>query len=1117
LNYDTAVEGASAGGANSRRSRVLASLLFTDVVGSTGHAARLGDRAWSEELARHYELVHGQVEAAGGRVVVTVGDGFFVKFDAPALAVQCAEAISRGSSALGLEVRCGVHVGECELLGENVVGMEVNTAARISSLAEAGEVMVSSTVRELVVGSGLEFEDRGRHELKGVPDDWQLYALLMAPQPAADEQAQPSEPPPPLSARLTAMLLDNFQGRAAELVLLREDFAAARERGLRGVLIAGEPGIGKSTLTARAAADAHAEQGAIVLHGRCDEDLGIPLQPFVEALGHYVEHAPAEVLERHVADYGGELARLVPALTRRAGRGAPPGSAAGGGSDDDRYLFYSAVAGMLAVAAARRPLVLAIEDLHRADRSTLLLLKYLLTAAMPISGLLIATYRDEHPGADDPFAELLADLRREPNVAWMTLEGLGEADVVALTREVAGPQFEGVEQQLARTVLEETDGNPFFVRELLRSLAERNELPHAAEAWATARSALGVPGGVRDVIANRVGRLGDDVQRVLGTGAVIGREFELDLLTRVVGLDEEQLLDALDAARRAALIEEVPNGAVRYSFVHALIGDTLYEHLGSARRCRLHRRVAESLEQLEPTQRDARAGEIAHHLLAAAEPRDHARAIEYARRAGDRALEQLAADDAADWYERALGLGVDEEQRCELLICFGIAQCQAGAPAFRETLLEAAALAERRGDTDRLIRAALANSRGFVAETGEVDHDRVAVLERALAAVGGRDLAARARLLATLAAEMTFSGDWQRRRELSDDALAIAHASGNSGAVTDVLSARFITIWTPETLAERLANTAEALAAVGDDGDPLATFRAVHWRAVALIESGELGAALPLIERQAGLAGRLGQPTARWIAAYDRATMALTSGDFEQAESWAGQAGQLASASGQPDAMAFYAGQLINIRFEQGGLPTLEPLIADQVEANPGIPAFRAALALARCEVGDLAGAAAVFAQDAGDGFSELPYDSNWLVGLVLYAEVCGRLGDRDAAERLVALLAPWEHQIAFNSATIWGAVARPLGRLQTLLDRHSEAEAQLGFAAALHERIGAPVWLARTRLDLAQLEIARGRPEAALSPLAQARATAQDLGCLTIAQRAAALLDALAPAGARA
>jgi class 3 adenylate cyclase len=157
--------------------RVLATVLFTDICGSTARAAELGDREWRELLDRHNTAVRAELERWRGNEVKTTGDGFLATFDGPARAVRCADAIRAAVSRLGLEVRAGVHTGECELLNGDVGGIAVHVGARVTDLAGPGEVVVSSTVKELVVGSGLEFANRGNHDLRGVPGEWHLFSL----------------------------------------------------------------------------------------------------------------------------------------------------------------------------------------------------------------------------------------------------------------------------------------------------------------------------------------------------------------------------------------------------------------------------------------------------------------------------------------------------------------------------------------------------------------------------------------------------------------------------------------------------------------------------------------------------------------------------------------------------------------------------------------------------------------------------------------------------------------------------------------------------------------------------------------------------------------------------
>jgi class 3 adenylate cyclase len=157
--------------------RILATLLFTDIVGSTEHARRLGDAGWRAVLAQHHNAVRAEISRCEGTEVDTAGDGFFVRFDSPARALDCARAAREAVKRLGIDIRAGIHTGECELQGRALTGMAVHVAARIQGLADRGDILVSSTVKDIVAGSGARFEDRGPHSLKGIPGEWRLFSL----------------------------------------------------------------------------------------------------------------------------------------------------------------------------------------------------------------------------------------------------------------------------------------------------------------------------------------------------------------------------------------------------------------------------------------------------------------------------------------------------------------------------------------------------------------------------------------------------------------------------------------------------------------------------------------------------------------------------------------------------------------------------------------------------------------------------------------------------------------------------------------------------------------------------------------------------------------------------
>jgi tetratricopeptide (TPR) repeat protein len=960
---------------------------------------------------------------------------------------------------------------------------------RLCALAGAGQILVDAGLWELL-------RDRADLQL-GEP------RRLGGPEAAAEIRWDPlPEPVVPLPARLEVARPAAFAGRAPELARLEPLLARAGQGGRQVILLGGEPGIGKSRLARELAVAAHA-RGATILQGRCDEDLRMPYQPFVEALSHLVEHAADAVLERHVDEHGGELARLVGALGRRL-PGAPAPRATDG--DTERYLLFSAVVGLLNAEQSQRPVVLLLDDIQWADTPTLLLLRHLVASDLRLRLTVIATFRSTEFDDEHPLAKLLADLHREPDVTRVDLSGLEAEAVAELARDATGQELTGATLDAARTLQRRTSGNAFFVTEMLRH--HRDDL-FAAQ----------MPGSVRDVLERRLQRLGDRVRDPLAAASVIGQEFDLELVGRMLDADTDAVIDAVDAATEAALVVAPRHPGDRYAFAHGLIVTTLYDALGPARRGRLHRRAATALEELCVTEASGaatpRVSELARHWLNA-EPADLERALRYTQLAGEHAVAQLAPDDGVRWYRQGLDLfeqlaGADDATRFELLVGLGDAQRQAGDPEFRTTLLEAAALARRMQDGPRLVRAVLANNRGFVSASGVVDDERLHALEDALVAVGDDDSAQRAVLLATLAAELAFSPtDRERRIGLSDQALALARRLDDPAALSRVLSLRFVTLWMPETLAERLANSDENVVAARRTGDPVAEFHAVHWRAAAFVEAGRLSDAQRDVEHEAALSERLGQPTMRWLATYDRANLEIIAGRLAEAEQHAHEALQIATLSAQPDALSFFTSQLTNVRYEQGRLAELQPLIAQVVADNPGIPAFRAVLALACCE-GDLDDEARrLLAHETSTAFSELPPDVTWLPGLAIYAEVAAHLQDAAAGEVLYELLAPWAGQVVYSGISAWGSVDHHLGAVAAVIGHYAEAEEHLRQAADLNVALRAPIWVARTELATARLLLVRDGlqdRERGRALLERAAAAAQRLGSATLARRAAGLL----------
>jgi tetratricopeptide (TPR) repeat protein len=318
-------------------------------------------------------------------------------------------------------------------------------------------------------------------------------------------------------------------------------------------------------------------------------------------------------------------------------------------SEGRRYRLFEAVSAFIAQAAATRPVLLVLDDLHWADKATLVMLRHIVRASDRAAFCVVGTYRDSELGRAHPLAEILADLRREAGVTRLSLRGLDEGDVHALIGSLAARE---VPSSLSRLVVDATDGNPFFVAEIVRHLTETGVLADA-QPVRSGPIALGLPQGIKDVIGRRVARLSEAANRTLSLAAVVGREFDIAVLEALGDVPEDRLLDAIDEAVQAQVIAEAEK-AGRFSFVHALIRETLYGELSTTRRVRLHRRVGETIERLTRRAPNPPLADLAYHFVQAASAGVVGKAIDYAVRAGDRAAEALAHEEAARFYGMAL-------------------------------------------------------------------------------------------------------------------------------------------------------------------------------------------------------------------------------------------------------------------------------------------------------------------------------------------------------------------------------------------------------------------------------------------------------------------------------
>jgi eukaryotic-like serine/threonine-protein kinase len=908
----------------------------------------------------------------------------------------------------------------------------------------------------------------------------ELHQAILEQDPGLDPKV-PDEPP----SKTRGGAFVGREREFGELVAGLDDAFAGRGRLF---LLEGEPGIGKSRLAEELAARAKA-RGAAVLVGRCWEAGGAPAYwPWMQALRAYVRESDTAALGAQLGAGARDLAQLVPELRQLFPDLPPPSTLEPEGA---RFRLFEAAAEFLRNAGEHRPLVLVLDDLHAADAPSLLLLRFLARELGSTRLLLLAAYRNVDPVPGGPLTEMLAEVAREPVTGRLSLQGFSESDVAEYLELTASDL---ASPRLAAALHGQTEGNPLFVGEIVRLVSVEGGLSESPDG-----PRMTVPQGVRDVIARRLTHLPQESNRVLVLASVLGREFSLEVLARLRGVSDDELLDWLDEAVDARVVSDAPGSPGRLRFAHVLIRDTLYDGLTSARRQRLHELAVAALERLNDERPGSHLADLAHHAIAAG---DHDKGLRYARLAADRAVEQLGYDEAARLFELALQAlamrpPVEPSARCELLLAGGDALAKAGSVAeAKEMFLAACDLARTARLPETFARAALGYGGNPGWQRAGGDTRLVPLLGEALTAVGEDGSLLRASLLARLAGALRDEPSLEPRSSLSREAVQIARRLGDKETLVVTLTSRFMATWGPDVdelvaIAEEVGRLAEETGSTEAALDAFTLKGVVAWLTLA-DEAESMDSAYD------ALAGQLGQAAPQWQGAMQNALWALFRGDFADAE----RLEELALRSGlarSSDADCSYRLAMFILRRAQGRLSEVENLIREAVGKYPGYRSFRCFIPLIDFELGREREARGAFDQLAEANFAALPRDSEWLFCLSLLAEVAARLHDHDRAAVLYRLLEPYARVNAMAAGEVaLGPVARYLGILATTTSRWDEAARHLEDAITMNARMGARPWLAHSRADYARMLLARDQPgdvERALDLLADAVAAYEELG----------------------
>ena len=889
-----------------------------------------------------------------------------------------------------------------------------------------------------------------------------IAALKPDPEPEASPGRQGSDSAP-------------FVGRDSVMERLKAHLGRARNGAGSLVLLAGEPGIGK-TRTARELGQIALAAGFRVLQGRGTEAEGAPafwlwIQILRAAISSFRPEILLEAADRGASD----IARLVPEMPLIAG-----GIPSDGESTQARFRLFESVGDLLVGIGAREPLLLILDDLQWMDADSLLLLHFLAPRLQDAAIVLVGTYRNIDVRRQHALTGTLAALAREYHCERLELPGLERDAVESLMASVAGVQAPA---SIVDAVKRMTDGNPFFVRELTRMLVHEGRL----EEPQLMNQSLTMPQGVRDVIGRRLDLLSESCNEMLRAAAALSRDFGVPLLERVCGLPAERLLPLIEEALSAQILVESSLATGQYSFTHVLQRQTLYLEISASQRLRLHREIGLALEQAYGARIDDHVAELAYHFVQAAPIGEIERAVNYCERAGKRAHRNYAYEEAARHYELGLevldlDLNANDTRRCELVLALGEMLMAAGdRERGRARFGEAAELSRALGRWDLFGRSALGH-RGMGEGGSFAPPDSAHLLEEALERLGEEgDPALRARLLSKLVQTPPHWTRMDTRERLSQEAHGLAVRCGDGDALVEALEARWWACLGPDRLDDRMAVAKELLSSPRG-GDPRVRMLALGMMRGIHLMRGEFPLARRAVAEYSEIADEIRQPLWRFFAAIGRASLAIAHGEFHAVESLLDDI--VAQGRGTvPYAEAVVAGHRLMLRHARGDeIPeeqigsSLSRIATYLGGAAPRVVESGVVLWMLRSgrseEVRDR------YEALVARNFKDFERNESWLLALSFHADIAMLLDDSSRAEQIDALIAPYAD--LFVTQDVFGAVmksvasvrstlALTLGCLSEAIDFGEEAEARES-AAGL---VPALLW---TRSRLADAFERRGR-----------------------------------------
>jgi class 3 adenylate cyclase/ATP/maltotriose-dependent transcriptional regulator MalT len=1108
----------------------LAAILAGDAAGYSRLMAQ-DESGTVADLDQARAVFQAVIAAHQGRVIDMSGDSVLAAFETATGAVQAALAIQQQITASHdtheprrrMQFRIGVHVGEViEKTDGSICGDGVNVAARLQTLARPGSIAVSEAIHDVVRNKvDAHFTDQGQHRLKNIDRPVRVFTVnLHGSAGISPGQLKPDgasqHQPAPESASANAVAAQHasalFIGRHQEMIELAAALASARSGRGQVMMLAGSGGMGKTRLAQQLAALAEAD-GVPVLWGRCLEEPGAPpYWPWRQLIRGYLRASGDPDPQRTFGPALADIASIVPDLAE--GLAAPAPEASTGDSAQSRFRLFDAVVGFLRRAVQRVPLLLIFEDLHWADATSLRLLAFLAAEMHDFPLMVLGTYRDSEVSRRHTLFDTLGELARSPAYRRLELGGLSSHETEAFMRAAGNLSTGFVDAIHART-----EGHPLFLQETLRFLKDGRSASDGLSSVDDAQALSLIPAGVREVIGKRLNRLALPAVNLLSIAACIGRSFDLDLLARLEpDKTEDEILTTLEDALAVQLVETNPE-THQFRFSHGLIRETLYDDMLGLRRARLHLRIGNLLEERSGADDDIALPQLAYHFSEAGPGAASAKALDYARRSGERAAKLLAFEEAARLFQLALQLQkkhfpAEEHQRCSLLLRLGDIHLSLGDGASaRKAFSQAAEIARAHGLSPLFAQAAIGFERTDIvaARSGE---PAVALLLEAIELHHTDDLV-KVELLARLCRAYVYSDRESEAKEAHRHAVALARQIGDQAGLYAALASIAAASYWPDMLHARLAAVTEAWSIAKAHNFSLPVVDCLPFFLGALINIGDAPALRRLLDQGMHIANENRAPYLLTLCRHTEALVAINEGRFDDAETWAQHALESGRRLSEDQAASVFGMQMFCLRREQGrlreALPMLEHFVRNIEQSRTWIPG----LALLYAELDMREPCQAQFDSLPWHRATNAPRDVSTLTAMLFAAEVCTYLADAKHAHLLYPLLEPLagiQLMVDFGGPCL-GSADRLLGNLASVMTQWTVAQAHFERAMEMNRAAGARVWLAHTGHDYAAMLLHReteGDAGQARTLLDEALVESSALGMAALTPRIAALIASL-------